>query len=222
MHSGHRKRMKERFLNDNGFENFAQHEILEMLLYSTIPRSDTNPLGHALMERFGSIANVFDASPEELKEVSGIGESSAFLLSLIPHLTRVYTQAKWDKRQSLCSTELAGQFAVNLFVGKAHEEFWMICVDSNRRVFYQGCIAKGTINEVPAYPRLVVQEVLKHNVQNVIFTHNHPGGSIRPSEADLVATEALLSAMMAINVDVIDHIIVSGNSFYSMAEHDFR
>ncbi len=221
MHSGHRKRMKERFYNENGFEHFAQHEVLEMLLYSTIARNDTNPLGHELIRRFGNIANVFDASPEELKEVPGIGENSAFLLSMIPHLARVYTQTKWDKRQSLSSTELAGRFAVNLFIGKPHEEFWMICVDSNRRVFYQGPVATGTINEVPAYPRLVVQEVLKHNAQNVIFTHNHPSGSVHPSEADVEATEALLTAMEAIHVNVIDHIIVSGNSFYSMAEHDF-
>ncbi len=222
MHEGHRKRMKDRFRLENGFDNFAEHEVLEMLLYSTIARNDTNPLGHELIQRFGSISNVFEASPEDLKQVPGIGENSAFLLSMIPHLARVYTRSKWDKRASLASTEQAGQFAVDLFIGKNYEEFWMIGVDSNRQVFHKKCLTKGTINEVSAYPRLVVQEILKYNVQNVIFTHNHPGGSVYPSEADYVSTEALLTALDAIHVNLIDHIIVSGNSYYSMADHDFR
>ncbi|MBQ2696182.1 MAG: DNA repair protein RadC [Clostridia bacterium] len=218
MHKGHRKRMKERYLKDGGFENFAPHEILEMLLYSTIARGDTNPVAHELIEKFGSLANVFDAEPAALKQVKGIGESSAFLLSMIPHLSRVYNQAKWDRKVMLGTVDLAGQYAINLFIGKSHEEFRIICVDSNRQVFYQGVVTKGTINEVPAYPRLVVEEVLKHKAQNVLFAHNHPSGSVFPSEGDMEATKQLMKAFEAIDVNILDHIIVSGNQYYSMAE----
>ncbi len=218
MHDGHRKRMKERFKNDGGFDNFAQHEILEMLLYSTIARGDTNPVAHELIAKFGSLAGVFEANPAELKEVCGIGENSAYLLSMIPHLSRVYNQSKWDKKVMLGTTDLAGQYAINLFIGKANEEFRIICLDSNRHVLHQGCVAKGTINEVAAHPRLVVAEVLSRNAQNVILTHNHPGGSVFPSEQDKKATEQILAALDAIDVNVIDHIIVSGNQYYSMAE----
>lgn len=218
MHDGHRKRMKERFKKDGSFENFAQHEVLEMLLYSTIARGDTNPIAHELITKFGSIANVFDADPEALKQVHGIGESSAYLLSMIPHLCRVYNETKWDRKIMLGTTDLAGQYAINLFIGKMQEEFRIICVDSNRQVFYQGCVTKGTINEVAAYPRLVVAEVLAHNAQNVILAHNHPGGSVFPSDNDMQATKQLIQALEAIDVSVIDHIIVSGNQYYSMAE----
>ncbi len=220
MHEGHRKRMKERYKNDGGFENFAQHEILEMLLYSTIARGDTNPIAHELIAKFGNIANVFDADPEQLKQVRGIGESSAYLLSMIPHLSRVYNQTKWDRKIMLGTTDLAGQYAINLFIGKTHEEFRVICLDSNRQVFYQGVVAQGTINEVQTYPRLVVAEVLKHNAQNVILTHNHPNGSVFPSESDLNATQQLVTALDAIGVHVLDHIIVSGNQYYSLAEKE--
>ena len=218
MHDGHRKRMKERYLKDGGFENFAPHEILEMLLYSTIARGDTNSIAHELIEKFGGLANVFDAEPNALKQVKGIGESSAFLLSMIPHLSRVYHQAKWDRKVMLGTVDLAGQYAINLFIGKPHEEFRIICVDSNRQVFYQGVVTKGTINEVPAYPRLVVEEVLKHKAQNVLFAHNHPGGSVFPSEGDMEATKQLINALEAIDVNILDHIIVSGNQYYSMAD----
>lgn len=220
MHDGHRKRMKERYKNDGGFENFAQHEILEMLLYSTIARGDTNPLAHSLIDRFGNLANVFEASPEELKQVKGIGESSAYLLSMIPHLSAIYNRTKWDRKVMLGSTDLAGQYAINLFIGKTTEEFRIICLDSNHQVFYQGVVARGTINEVSASPRLVVGEVLKHNAQSVIFAHNHPNGSVFPSDDDVVATKQLVNALDAIDVRVVDHIIVSGNQYYSLAEKE--
>lgn len=210
--------MKERFIKDGGFENFAQHEVLEMLLYSTIARGDTNPIAHDLMAQFRNIANVFEASPEDLKKVDGIGESSAFLLTMIPSLCRMYTQAKWERRVLLGTTEIAGQYAVNLFIGKNYEEFHIICVDSNRQVFYEGCVLKGTINEVPAYPRLIVEEALKRKAQYVYLTHNHPNGTLRPSEADIIATNNMIDALAAVGVVVFDHIVVSGNRFYSMSD----
>lgn len=217
-HDGHRKRMKERFKNDGGFDYFAPHEVLEVLLYATNARRDTNPIAHDLIKEFGNVANVFEASPEELKKIEGIGENSAFLLSIIPHLSRAYQQSKWDRNIVLGNTELAGQYAINLFIGKQCEEFRIICLDSNRRVFYQGKVLSGTINEVPAYPRLIVEEVLKRKAQYVIFAHNHPGGSSRPSEGDMQATEQLIQALDAIGVTVVDHIIVAGNQYYSMAD----
>ncbi len=218
MHDGHRKRMKERYKNDGGFENFAQHEILEMLLYSTIARGDTNPIAHELIQTFGSIANVFEADPEELKKVHGIGESSAYLLSMIPHLSKVYNETKWNRKIMLGTSDLVGQYAINLFIGKTYEEFRIICLDSNRQVFYQGVVTKGTIDEVPTYPRLIVEEVLKHNAKTVIFAHNHPGGSVFPSESDIHATNKLIDALNAIDVCVLDHVIVSGNRYYSMSD----
>ncbi len=218
MHDGHRNRMRKRFLKDANFDNFAPHEILELLLYSTISRRDTNPIAHALIREFGSLSGVLDASPEQLKKVDGVGENTAFMLSMMPSLFAAYNQAKWERNIALSTTDIAGQFAINLFIGKPYEEFRIICVDSARRVTYQGAIAHGTINEVPSYPRLAVEEVLKHKAQNVIFTHNHPNGSLQPSEGDKIATEQLLSAMDAIGVSVLDHIIVSGNRYFSMAD----
>lgn len=218
MHDGHRKRMKERFYRDGNFENFAQHEILEMLLYSTIARGDTNPIGHELIERFGSLANVLEASPDELKKVRGIGESSAFLLSMLPHLCQAYQRYKWDCRVPISTTDIAGQYAISLFIGKKDEEFRMICLDSNRRAFYEGVIAKGTINEVQAYPRVVVAEALKRNARFVMFAHNHPNGMTKPSEADIETTNVLRDALEKVEVLLQDHIIVSGHSYFSMAD----
>lgn len=216
LHDGHRMRMRNRYLNE-GIDNFEPHEILELLLYYAIPRKDINELAHKLIEKFGSISNVLDADVESLKQVDGIGENAAILLSMIPQLSRIYNQSKWDRKTSLASVDAVGQYAIAMYTGKIDEEFGIICLDSNRRVHYSGIIIKGTVNQAEAYPRKVVSEVLKHNAVNVILTHNHPGGSIMPSIGDREATKNIVNALEAIGVNVLDHIIVSGDRFNSMA-----
>lgn len=220
LHRDHRKRMRKRFL-ENGFDGFADHEILEFLLFFAIPRRDTNPLAHAILKEYKTLANVFEADPTSLSKIPGVGENSAVLLSMIPHLVRVYERSKWDRDHLLHDTDAIGQYAVSLLKGKVNEEFAMICLDSNRRVHWSGVIAKGTIDRIEAYPRLVVSEVVKHNAKNVVFAHNHPNGSLLPSPADREATEALVRVLRSIDVVTVDHIIVSGNRYYSMAEMGF-
>ncbi len=215
-HDGHRMRMKKRYLNE-GLDSFEPHEILELLLYYSIPRRDINELSHRLVERFGSVANVFDADTEALMQIEGISENSAILLHLIPQLSRIYNLSKWDRKTLLASVDTVGQYAVSMYIGKKNEEFGIICLDSNRRVHYSGIIIKGTVNQAEAYPRTVVAAVLKHNAVNVILTHNHPSGSIMPSESDKEATHNIVNALEAIDVNVLDHIIVSGDRFFSMA-----
>ncbi len=215
-HDGHRMRMRNRYLNE-GLDSFEPHEVLELLLYYAIPRRDINELAHRLIEHFGSLGNVFDADVSSLKQVDGIGENAAILLSLIPPLSRLYNLSKWDRKTTLASVDAAGQYAVAMYTGKKNEEFGIICLDSNRCVHFSGTIIEGTVNQAEAYPRLVVAEVLKHNAVNVILTHNHPNGSILPSAGDKEATKNILTALDAIGVNVLDHIIVSGERFSSMS-----
>ena len=98
----------------------------------------------------------------------------------------------------------------------------MICLDSNRRVHWSGVIVKGTIDRTEAYPRLVVNEALKHNAANVVFAHNHPGGTLAPSVSDKEATDTLVRVLSGIGINVLDHIIVSGSRYFSMQEMGFK
>ncbi len=216
MHEGHRMRMKHRYLHE-GLDHFEPHEILELLLYYSIPRRDINDIAHRLIDRFGSVANVFDADVNALCEVEGISESSAILLNMIPQLSRVYEHSKWDRHATLATVDAIGQYAISMYIGKKNEEFGIICLDSNHKVHFSGLIIKGTINQTEAYPRLIVAEVLKHNAVNVVLTHNHPSGSIMPSANDREATKNIVAALEAIGVTVKDHIIVSGDRFNSMS-----
>ena len=221
LHEGHRNRIKERFTK-SGFEGMADHEILEFLLFHTIPRKDTNELAHNMLHEYKTLSNIFEADKEDLKKFPGIGDVSASFLTLVPHLARLYERALTERGIVLHDTSAMGAFAVSMMRGKTtHEEFGIICLEANRAVKWHGIINKGTLNHIAAYPREIVETVLKHNAKNVIFVHNHPTGSLVPSPSDKEMTRRLVDALKSIEVATIDHIIVSDNRFYSMAESGF-
>lgn len=222
LHAGHRDRMRKRF-EDRGFDGFADHEILEFLLFHAIPRKNTNELASLLLQEFNTLANIFEADKESLKKVPGVGEVAASFITIVPHLARVYERACMERGVVLRNTTEMGAFAISMMRGRTgKEELGMICLESNRRVKWHGIIsAKGTLDHIAAYPREVVAEVLKHHAKNVIFVHNHPTGSLLPSPSDKETTRRLVDALKAIDVVTLDHIIVSDNRFYSMAESGF-
>lgn len=217
LHDGHRARVRERFI-EHGFKGFKEHEILELLLFYAIPRVNTNKLAHVILDEYKTLANVLDADPIALQKVPGVGENAAVLLSMMPHLFRAYENSRYEKNCLIPDSCALGEYALSMLRGKKNEEFVLICLDSNRRVRWSGTIISGTIDGLEAYPRLVVEEVLKHNASTVAFAHNHPGGTLRPSAEDRRTTQILLELLNSIDVEVIDHIIVAGERYYSMSE----
>ena len=217
-HQGHRQRLKARVLSE-GIDNFEDHQILELLLFYAIPMKDTNALAHRLIGHYGSLAGVFDANPRDLSALVGVTENAALLLCLIPALARRYQQGKLAPKAVLGSTTAAGEYAVSLFTGRLNEVFYVICLDSQNKVNQATLLHEGTINEAPVYPRLIVETALRHQAASIILAHNHPGGSQRPSQADLDVTRRIRQATEAIAIPVVDHIIVAGDGYYSFAEN---
>ena len=129
MHEGHRERMKQRFLNE-GLDHFSQHQVLELLLFYTIPRRDTNPLAHKLVKRYGSLVGVLEAGYEDLMTVKGVTRNTAIFLSMIPHLCRRYLNEKQGEKPQLNSSAKAGEYVKSLFHGRVYEVFYVICLDS--------------------------------------------------------------------------------------------
>ncbi|NLI57869.1 MAG: DNA repair protein RadC [Clostridium sp.] len=217
MHTGHRKRLKNRFLEE-GLDSFEPHQVLELLLFFSIPRRDTNEIAHKLLKKFGSLSGVFEADIKELVKVEGIGENSAFLISMIPQLSRRYLNDKWRDKPELNSSSKAGEYAISLFAGRTYEVFYVICLDAQNRVNYAALVHEGTINEAPIYPRIIVETALRHKANSVILAHNHPGGSLNPSRGDIEATKVIKNALESISIKVVDHIIVCGERYVSFAE----
>lgn len=217
MHEGHRQRLKNRFITE-GLDGFEPHQILELILFYSIPRRDTNELAHLLINKYGSLSGVLEADPKDLSQTPGIGENSAILLSLIPSLSRIYFRDRWGDKPILDSTVKAGQYAISLFSGRNYEVFFVICLDSQNKVNYSALVHEGTINEAPVYPRIIVETALRHKASSVIIAHNHPGGSLNPSKADNEATKRIAAALDSISINMLDHVIVSGDKYFSYAE----
>jgi len=217
-HSGHRYRMKERFLHE-GLDAFNDHQVLELLLFYGIPYRDTNGLAHQLLTKYGSLSGVFNADFFELKKTKSLGSHAAFLIRMMPSLARRYAMDRWDKRIQITDSRAGAKYAASLFIGFEYETFYMICLDSQNQVITPVQISKGTINETTIYPRVVIEDALRHKTAVVILAHNHPGGSTEPSPADIDMTKKLIKALSVISVRVMDHLIISGESYTSLAEH---
>ena len=216
-HGGHRQRLRELFTSE-GLDALNDHQVLEILLFYGIPRKDTNVIAHRLMEHFGSLSAVMEADCGAVAKAGGITDYAAALLCMAPSLSRRYIQDRWKDKPCLDSTMKAGEYAVALFIGRQRESFHVICLDAQCRVTKSELVCEGTLNEVPIYPRSIIEAVLRHNAISVILAHNHPGGTPKPSRADIDVTARLKDALNAIAVKLVDHIVVAGCSYISLAE----
>ncbi len=217
LHEGHRQRVKTRYLTE-GLDAFEDHQVLEMLLFFCIPMKDTNELAHKMLKEFGSLSGLFEADPKDICRRCGVSENTAILLTMIPSLARRYFKGKWGDKPVLNSSSKAGEYAVSLFAGRTYEAFFVICLDAQNRVNYSALVHEGTINEAPVYPRVIVEAALRHQANSVILAHNHPGGTLQPSSADLEITKRIVAALEAISINVTDHIVVAGDRYISFAE----
>lgn len=218
IHEGHREKLRRRFIEE-GLNAFEDHQVLEMLLFYTIPRRDTNELAHRLIEKFGTLANLLDASPEIIEKEGKVNKNTAVFLSMIPQLARRYCLQKQGKKPVLDSSCKAGKFITSLFIGKNYEAFYVCCLNSQNQLNYAALVHEGTINEAPVYPRLIVETALRYQASSVILAHNHPGGSLRPSAADIEVTRRICDALNTISISVIDHMIAAGDNYFSFAEN---
>ena len=218
MHSGHRQRMRERFRKD-GLEGFAPHEVLELLLYYTRAQGDTNPLAHGLLDAFGSLKGVLEASPEQLMTVKGMGEESATLISMMLPVFRRYSACVCEERKRISNRREAEGYCAALLAGQRTEHFYALCLSADNHLLGQRLIAEGTLTEVAAYPRLVVETALNYNAHSVILCHNHPSGVCIPSDDDLSTTRKLMRLLAGLGITLLDHVIVSGDQTYSMTQH---
>lgn len=215
MHDGHRNRMRERYFRE-GLTGFADHEVLEMLMFSARSRGNLNPLAHDLLTAFGSLKGVLEATPEQLRAVAGVGEETAATISLIVPLFRRYEESLCAKQVFLASHDEARRYCRTLLLGLRSERFYVISLSSAMQVLGRRMVGDGSLTEVRAYPRLVVETALNHNASSVLLCHNHPGGIAFPSTDDVDVTCRLYAVLRQLSIRLLDHIIVTDQSVYSM------
>ena len=219
VHEGHRERMRDRFLQ-GGADGLATHELLEMLLYGTIPRGDTNEIAHHLLDEFGSISNLIEADPYEISKTAGVGMKSAVFLSLLNELVRRYEREKTKQKPALISISRSVEYCRMLLAFRPVERFYVVCLDSRRKILHTAKIAEGTINDTHISPRLIAEKALRYKATGVLLCHNHPNGSVKPSSADIFLTGRLIGMLKPLGVEVADHIIIGENQYFSFFEND--
>ncbi|MBF0587833.1 MAG: DNA repair protein RadC [Magnetococcales bacterium] len=220
LHHGHRERLWNRFLQD-GLEGFEDHQALELLLFNTFSRKDTNPLAHQLIKRFGSLSAVLEADPTDLAQVSGIGPKSAQFLSLIPAISRRYLLDRTtQERRSMDELRTVVDYLKALMSGHTEEMFYVLCLDPRNRLLFPALVNEGTVKEVDVHPRQVVEAIIRHKAASIILAHNHPSGNPTPSQHDITMTKILLRTVIPLEVKVLDHVIMADEQYFSFAEQN--
>ena len=217
VHDGHRDRMKKRLI-EQGLDVFDDHHVLELLLFYALPRVDTNPLAHALLDHFGSLQAVFEAPAEELRKVKGIGENSLSLLKLIPEVSRRYSIDANKFDQILDSSEKAGQFLAARYMYERDEVVIVVCLDAKCKVICCRELFRGVANSAEISIRKIAELALAKNATSIIISHNHTSGIALPSIEDEITTKRLHSVLTSMGITLADHIIVADGDFVSMAD----
>ena len=217
-HSGHRARMKARFL-ENGFKGFEDHEVLEFLLFYAVARRDTNELGHALLARFGSLHRVLDAPISELTKVEGIGEHTAVLLKTLPEVCRRYRLSKLKNQKNMETLDNIGAFLVEHYMPLSHEQVTMLLLDNRQQMISFEILHSGSVNSSDINIRRIVEIALSKNAASVVLAHNHPSGNLVPSDSDIATTKMIMSALRPIDLRLREHILVAGENYLPIVHH---
>ena len=212
---GHRERLRTRF-RDSGEGALADYEILELLLFRLIPRRDTKPVAKALLDRFGTLAGVFGASPALLQEVKGIGEAVALDLKLIAAVAQRTLKSEIRNKTVLASWASVIQYCHAAMAHEPREQFRILFLDKRNTLIADEVQGHGTVDHTPVYPREVVRRALELSATAIILVHNHPSGDPTPSRADIDMTKTIVETARPLGITVHDHIIIGKDGHASL------
>ena len=221
---GHRQRVKQRF-RDEGLDHFEESHALELLLFYAVPRRDTKPLARRLLDTFGSFSKVLEADKQALCRVDGVGESVATYIKLLHASSRYYQTNHGERPERFTTTAECGNFLVDHFHGFSNERVYLMCLNANSELICIREIAQGTVTSADVSTRKVVEAAVNAGAVSVVLSHNHPGGMDRYSDEDVLVTRRLGKALAALEIVLVDHIIVANNKFVSLAAlgvYDYR
>jgi len=212
---GHRERLRER-VRASGPASLKDYELLELLLFRFVPRADTKPRAKALLDRFGTLAEVLGAPAHLLAEVKGIGPAVAFDLKLVAAAAERMLQGELKGRQVLASWTQVIDYCRMAMAFEPREQFRILFLDKKNALIADEVQQTGTVDHTPVYPREVVRRALELSATAVILVHNHPSGDPTPSRADIDMTRTIIDTAKPLGIAIHDHIIVGKNGHVSM------
>lgn len=216
-HTGHRERMKAEFLA-RGLEGWPDHRVLELLLFYTIPQGDVNDLAHELVEQFGSLAGVMDASVEELKKVKGVGDHTAVFLRMLPAVLGRYQGSRARLSAIINDSDDAYAWLEPYFFGARNELVYVLCLDGKRQVLGVRKVAEGSIELAEVNTRRIAEEAMGLRAAQIYVAHNHVSNLAIPSQADWLTTDTLRVSLRPIGIELIDHLVFVDGDMVSMKD----
>ncbi len=205
--SGHRQRLKQRFM-ENGKAALADYELLEMLLFYSHAQRDTKPIAKELIKEFGNLSGVFGATPEKLKTVDGVGERTIQLLKLVEALAQHVGQSKIMNRDIFSSWEDLKNYCRSTMAERDIEEFRVIFLNRKNAIIADEKLSEGTIDHTPVYPREILRKAIMHNASGIVIAHNHPSGDPKPSQADIDMTNQIKKICGGLGIVLHDHLVI--------------
>ena len=218
--AGHRQRLREKFLK-SGLDGFHDYEVIELLLTFATPRKDCKDAAKAALKKFKTLQGVFEASPQELCEVDGIGPKNLLGIKLIKAVSERYLARKLEKKNALNNSKELFDYLYHTMRDKPRECFQVVFLDAKNRVIGTDTLFEGTLTASAIYPREVVLAVLSQNAAAVIFAHNHPSGDPKPSLDDINITRQLVFASRVLGITVHEHLVIGNNRYFSFADQGY-
>lgn len=217
-HKNHRIRLKEKY-KKGGLDFFSFHEKLELILFYSIPRRDTNKIAHELENKFsGSIANIFESGDNMLKEIDGISDQTVLFFKLLKDITRLYNIERANKSEIVNTKKFHEDFLTAYFTGKETEEVVLLTVNNRMERISDDVIFVGSVNSTKVDMNKMVRIALDNNASGVIVAHNHPNGPDYPSPEDLNTTKRIERLFTEISINFIDHYVISDTKISSIKE----
>ncbi len=215
----------ERFEKEGGMEHFDEYDSIGLLLELARCPGDREELARQLLQEFGTLKGVLEARSEQLAKIKGIGKRTTLLIRSVVPFMRAWERMTMDEGDKIGNSREAEHYCKSLLMGLRNERFFVICLNSRCYILGQRVIGEGSLSEVNAYPRMVMETALNYNAHSVLLCHNHPGGTNIPSQEDLSSTIQLQRTLNSVGILLLDHIIVAGCDTYSMIQHgdiDYR
>ncbi len=218
VHAGHRNRMRDRF-RASSLKAMEEHEQLELLLFYAIPRTNTNETAHRLLNTFGSIPAIIDAPLEEIERVPGVGPGAGIFFRFLREFYPIYAKKHSQPKRIIRKPIDAARMLMDMYTYTEAEAVTMILLNSHKKVLFSGIVYVDGPNSVQVDLRRIAQMALSYDATAMILGHNHPSGISTASTIDLRANEQVEKSLAYLGITLLDHIIVTEDNYYSLAEH---
>lgn len=206
IHANHRMRLRARF-EKYGLASFEEHNILELLLFHSIPRADTNGIAHELINTFGSLYDVLCAPYEELLRVKGVGPASATLIRTVAETAREANLRRIANSPVDDYPRLV-MYATEWFIGKQAGVVAAILLNEKNKIVHTETLSSARSVRAVSYAATLEMLANKHSAYRIVLMHNHANGIMKPSDEDLYLTQQLYGSLLVKNITILEHLIV--------------